>query len=455
MGITSLIATAALAFFQSGSVPFDEAGKELLQLAARERMKTVPEAQDIRTRLAPLHERAQFGALELWIPKRVLDEKLVARAGPDARELQKLATELVALQGLWLERMGLRDGELAAARKSLEGVARWTRDFKSDHVPDQKADVVQARHALEKLLLKRELAVDDFGLVLIFAPTRAQYIGTIGAAGMLDQGRRKALLVDGARRSLSAQIATATIVAAWSNGPELARQAALTDVVLSPADQHQALLHSAAHVLSVNAAPSSPSWFLEGLAIGDTIGVLGADETLCSGWSEQSPMAHNAHFGDALGILLWVTRDKSPYRNDPSATYFVAALRSACGREGFEVLDLDSQNPAEHVRAPLLGEDVQTPAEITAGPPGVRRGYAELYRAYCACFVHWLDEQPSKPGRSLLVDLCSELSKIPFDPSARHIPLHEISPRVTGKTLGASTDADGDLEAAFNAWLCP
>jgi hypothetical protein len=82
---------------------------------------------------------------------------------------------------------------------------------------------------------------------------------------------------------------------------------------------------------------------------------------------------------------------------------------------------------------------------------GVRRGFAELFRAYSSGFVIWLDSRPLA-GASTLDGIVRELARRPAGPVPDRAALHRVVEDVTGRTLGA-TDLARDLEAEWAAFL--
>ena len=446
-----LAATLTLILAQAAPIPFDEAGRAYLELAGKSRPKGANVPSRIDQRIAPLHQRLRLGALELWVPERVLNDTLRSKAGPSAKEVAPLAADFARLQEPWLERAGARGEELAAAREALGVIAAWAGELRKFEEPGK--DVVEARERIEKIFFRRVLGENEHALVAVLAPTRAQFIGALGAAGLLAPQDRDTLCPDSARRNMTLQLAVGMTALAWTIGPDDARVSPLRDTQLERVDAHQSAVHSASHLISVTQMPTAPAWWSEGLAICDTVATLGADETLCTGVEDRSAGSGYTQMGGAAGILLWVTRHKSPYREVRPGSYYVDALRAAYASDGFQVLDIDNAQPAFRVPPPLLHERADMPDIVTRGLPGMKRGFAELYRAYCAAFVHWLGQQPGIDERSQLAHVCVELAKVPFQRNPTQVPLYLVAQRVTQKSIGMSTDPASDLEAAFVAWL--
>lgn len=449
----AFLALLALLFPQTSQpLPFDAAAKAVLDVADRARGKAPIAPKNVVARLAPLHERVRLGALELWWPTKSLNERLAPRSGPDAQDCEQLARDLVALQGAWIERMPASSEDRARAREAREVLARWTAAFVGSKVPELSDEVRSARSTLERFFHRRELDERAPAVVAIVAPTRAQFLGLLGAASEVDPALGPQLRVERQRRASSAQLVPGVMVLARSSVAEGERASPLKDIALDPEDARQLDVHAASHLLSVAFTPAAPAWWGEGLALHDTITTCGADETLCSGCGDTNSLAGVPIGGSALEILLWVTRHKSPFRGGSSREHFAAALRAALSPDGLALLDLDRGELAGRVAPRMLAERASAPALVLAGPPGVKKGHAELYRAWCGAFVHWLSTQRLK-DEALLDALSRELAREPWDPSRKRSALHELCARVCGRTLGASDDPALDLEAAFAASL--
>jgi len=449
----AVLAPLALLFAQTPQpLPFESAAKEVLDAADRARGKAPIAPKNVVTRLAPLHERVRLGALELWWPTKSLNERLAPRSGPDAQDCGQLARDLVALQGAWIERLPASAEDRARAREAREILARWTATFVGSKVPEVSDEVRGARIALERFFHRRELDERAPALVAIVAPTRAQFLGLLGAASEVDRALVAQLCVERQRRASSAQLVPGVMVLARSSVGEGERANPLKDIALDPETARQLDVHAVSHLLSIAFAPAAPAWWGEGLALHDTITACGADETLCSGCGDTNPLAGVPIGGSALEILLWVTRHKSPFRGGASREHFASALRAALSVDGLALLDLDRGELAGRIAPAMLAERAGVPALVLAGPPGAKKGHAELYRAWCGAFVHWLASQPLKDD-TLLDALSRELASEPWDPSRKRSALHELCARVCGRTLGASSDPALDLEAAFAASL--
>ncbi len=450
--LAALAALAVLLPQTPTPLPFETAGKELLAAADRARGKLPVAPGNVVARLAPLHCRVRLGALELWLPKKVLNDRLAARPGPELRDFTHLATDFVELERGWIERLPGSAEDRARAHEAADTLALWTATLVGSALPEMPEDTNTARVALERFFHRRELDERAPALVLIVAPTRAQLLGLLGAAATVEPSLAITLCRERQRRASSCQIKPGVMVLAQSSVGDGERASPTRNVALDPDELRQANLHAASHLLSAVLTPAAPAWWSEGIALCDTIETCGADETLCTGVADANPLAAVPTSGSPLEILLWVTRHKSPFRGGASRAHFIEVLAAALKPEGLSVLDLDRMEPAGRIPPALLGERAPLPTLVVAGTHGVKKGHAELYRAWSGGFMHWLSTQRRKDD-TLLDALCRELARVPWEPERSRSALHEFCRQACGRTLGASDDPALDLEAAFAASL--
>jgi len=289
-------------------------------------------------------------------------------------------------------------------------------------------------------------------LVVIVAPTRAHYVGVLGAAGIVTPARVADLWSPTAQRSAGVVLDSDVALVATAWGAPAQSSKPLESWTMSSAEAAQGIVHAADHLLAIRIVPAAPAWFTEGLAICDTIDVSRADETLCSGNREYAHVPGTVAGAGPSTLLVWVTQDKSPFRGGASSRHFVKVLRGFLSRAGVAVLDLDTGRTAFTLEDPMLGNRAGVPQQVAHGSDGVKKGFAELYRAWCAAFVHYLSEleTPGGPALPLVLAHVREASM-----GAAELPegaLDEALLAVTGKGLETS-DPEKDLEVAFAAWL--
>jgi hypothetical protein len=339
--------------------------------------------------------------------------------------------------------------ELDEAVTGLDQLVAWSKTFRRVAGPSGEDELKSIERVGRALLLTGPVKRKD-PVILILAPTRAHYVALLGSAGIVDTQQRARLWRDAQRNSSGDAFSDSVSIVALSTARDPEKQP-LGDLPYEPEACVQWTVHGASHLLSVRLMPLSPSWWGEGLAICDTIGATGADETLCTGFSATVSMPAQGD-GESGRILLWVTRDVSPFRGTASARWFDAQLRKAKTRTGFAILDLGTDKPALDVAGPFLGDSYVVDVQIASAGAGIKRGFAEFYRAYCAAFVHWL-ETDEQADPTLLAVLCRELAKFPYQPKAKRSPLYDLARSASGMTLGSVFDPKIDLEGAFMASL--
>lgn len=424
--------------------PFERLGERLIELADERAGPSANTSDTTTARLASLHDAVRLGAFELWAPLVTLDAK--GRAGPGARakDLVERGARLVELQRYWLGRASQDAPTTQAAREALNVVAAWWKPFKALPHPGPSEAVRSAVAALEA----------HFGLpmrsgrrlTLLHAPTRAHYTALLGARGVLSDRLRPQIwtAVDLTSPFAALRDGSTAYATTWALGQS--GSGLLEDAGMSAPDSREWFTHCAAHQLVYWLVPMAPAWMIEALAIETTIALCGADETSCTGAREIETLP--TWWLDVMEALSFVARDKSPYRGG-SPTHFAKQLRAARREGGFVIFDLEREMAAEIVRGPLLGAQTRTPAEVVSGGVGVRKGYAEFFRAYCTAFVAFVQrEEPERFSR-----LLQALRRAPLEARPKQSPLHLLVREHFELTLGESEDPTADLEARFRAWL--
>ena len=436
-----IAAALLLACAQEPALPFERLGRALLATADEARAGSAADSS-VLTRLEPLHERIALGAVELWIPRRVVEADGSLHDGPKPKDVADEVAGLVALERAWLERATDDETKLRAAGDALGRVAPLLAKARAFPLEAPSAERLAARTALEQLFFDAPTTNGRSELVVVLAPSRAQFVALLGAGGLVYQQARELYWIDSARDHVFHWLDFDASVVAQTVAPEPRGEPALQDVAMLAEVATQWVVHGASHALSARFAAGAPPWFGEALAIGDTISSLGADETLCSG---AAPPA--ARLDLAVTALAWVTLHASPYRGRASSKWFAKELKGARSRDGLLVVDLQREREAFRVPPPLLGAASTLPSLVDTAPLGAKQGYAEMFRAYSTAFVHWLDTAEGARER-LLPRLMRELRA-----RGKHASLHEVARELGARTLGASGDPQLDLEAAFGAWL--
>jgi hypothetical protein len=433
---------------QSGSGwPLDEFGAKLLERSAA-LAPAAKASKDLRERLAPLHERYRVGAFELWLPKQVLDARGEWSDARPLREAPKIVDALARVQVRWVARLS----EAGGAEPTPEALefARWAAGWKPTKRAPTPREAALHTHMSERLSAATTTTTDPFGLIVCLVPSRAHLCAIAGAQIALDPASRA--WIDAPWLSQCREFILPVGVLLVST-VSMARGAAPAELIDEPFELERALenaVHNASHALSSRHHAGAPRWWREGLAIYDTLAVLGSDETLCSGAAESSDAAE---LSATFDWMFWASRYKSPYRGAGSERYFSGALKRAWRGDGFELIDLDTNRPALRAKVPQLAENALVPEAVLRAPPSQRKCYAEHVRAYSTAFVHYLDSDGSAAKPSTLQVLSRELARRSKSGLRRGSALHPLALELTSRSIGASQDAARDHEAAFVAWL--
>ena len=448
--VASALAAGA-SFAAPGALPFETLGKALTSAADAAQPKDAPPARDVFERIEPLHDNIRLGAFELWIPRKIVKPDGSVTDATPSDQTRDFAVALVKLQRDWLERVGVDGEDLARDHTAAEDFLRFAARVRKPPYPAPDVEALAARKQLETAFFGVAQAEHTHRSVIILAPTRAQFVAVLGAAGSMSAIQRSFFWSDEAGHSGSVALAPGRLLVALSNEGAPAADS-LRDEAIAPDVRVQTIVHSASHVLSAQFIPSAPKWFVEGLAIVDTIATVRTDETLCTGHPASAASSGFSLGGDMEGVFFWAARQASPYREGASTHWFIDELRGAHTRDGFKIVNLDDVRISIPLSIPLLTEGFEFPKAIAVAPPGFKKGFAEFFRAYCAGFVHWLDvEQPTRPR--LLNRLISELHRAPPPGKEKPGPLYKVVHSLCGRTIGEALDPEADLEAGFFAYL--
>lgn len=435
----------SLAGAPQGALPFEELGARLLRAADELSAAQPARGADLLARLAPLHSRVDLGVLEVWIPTQALDAQRQIGSGPRWKEARPSVECALAITGEWSQRARLEEQDGANVAAALAQLKTWAKSVRSVPVEDS-AEARAAREAFARALLGPQPAPPLARPTLLLAPTRTHFVGVIGASGLVDEGARAWNWVDLAAVAGYWRVTHTVTVFPLTSGNSLESGAPLEDFGQGDALVRQWNAHALSHLLSASLVPTSTHWLHEALAIHDTVRTTAFDDTLCRGFSSKTSPLDPA----SAALLNLLTRDLSPFRGGASKQFFVRELRAMHTREGFLLRDLDKDRDALRVAPPFLAAKVKLPPELERAGDGVKKGYAEFFRAYSAAFVHWLDSRKDGDGSQLDLWL-RELHRRAA--SGKPQDFNALVREKTGKTLGASADPAADLEGEFLAWL--
>lgn len=430
---------------------FEAYGRRLLEAAAA--TGNVPALaatgeQRLLAHLEPLHESFELGLIDVWVPTRGLDADGQERKLARPKHWPMIARYAVDLEQRWYAVLAPTDAETRRrGRDALELLGRHARRLQPKSSPSDDADLSEAVHEL-----RRQWARDDFRFRVVVAPTRAQYAGLIGAAGLEQPGFSGQLWTEHSARAANTYFSASALAFSMVGGPTSETQPVAFERELDAEAVRTYAAHAMAHQLSNLLVPSAPLWFGEGLALYDTVALVGVDETLCSGYSGRKTTSLDDVQSAMSNALVYARIERSPFRTGGCKDLFVDELRTARVQGGFSVLDLDTSREGVVLSGPFLTERAPIPELVAAGPKGLKEGYAEFFRAYSGAFVAFLADQREGDG-SLLEAALRRLHERRWDESREQRRLSSVLGELTGKTLGVSMDPEHDLEGAFARWL--
>lgn len=433
---------------------YETLGRRLIELA--ERAGPAPVADDLRAsgeqrllaRLAVVHDVFELGATDVWVPSQGLDVRGEAAELGRPKTWPHVARLAVELQARWYERLAPADADASArGRTALEALARWAKRVQP--MAEAPLDDSLLAAAAE---VRGQWMLEDLRMRVVVAPTRAQFLGLLGASGIVAPNNKPRLWTEIALRWISTYVTPSTLAFAFVDGPLSSDDPPLREREMENEALRTYAAHAVSHQLSSLLVPGAPVWFGEGLALYDTVAAVGSDETLCSGYGGRKATSVD-DVQTALGnALIYARIERSPFRSGGCKDLFVDELRTARVEGGFRVRDLDSSRDGVTLPGPFLLDPPVIPELVAAGPKGLKEGYAEFFRAYSGAFVAFLADQAAGE-RSLLDEALRRMFERRRDRSAERMRLAAVLGEVTGKTLGRSMDPERDLEGAFAVWL--
>jgi hypothetical protein len=402
----------------------------------------LPEEARFMEQLAELHHRVRLGGFEVWIPKATQSSDASFGRGLDPRDARPWARQLIELERTWFDHLDIDGDQRAELDAAFEKIRAQVESLGTGDIAPPDAELDAAHLSVGRVFPH---ATATRPPVLIIAPTRAHFLGLFGAAGLGVPTQQHRLWTPGLRRN----------VFAWLFWEVLAlplEEAIHDDVRTLIAARHddaqilETIVHRCSHLLAERAIPAAPEWFIEGLAMHDTISLTGDDDSLCTGFSQRERIQGGA------AAFEWIEANMSPYREGAASRWFDKELKP--DREGwFEIHDLDTGRSGLRLRGPFLGARAHIPDTVVSGPKGLQNGYAEFFRAYSGAFVHYLSQLRvgTRPVTKWLIGFMRDPERL------KTVSEQELAPvglrMITMKTLGLSDDPERDLEAAFTRWL--
>ncbi len=455
-----LLGTLAAAPAHAEDIPFVELGPPLLAKADAARAENAAQhaapgsGHAFLLRVLPVCHRVPLGAVELWSLRESWKQPGAQPETTSIASLQSHAQEILRLEEIWVDRITVDAKQRTAAKKSLATIGSWVRSWRPGKLLEPTPAVAAALDATARLFGRPSPPEGEFhpAPALFLATTRTDFATLVAAAAAADPSQAARLLVADLRIWTTCEMLPDVTAIALAFGPAGTAGPPLVSNPMAPGEAVAYVVHRASHGISHALLPEAPSWFVEGLAIEDTVTVTKSDETRCTGTFEGFFTSERSGFQpgqiEDFRALPSMPAERSPYRRGPSAKYFVKELRKAREEGGFEVLDFET-GKSTIVPGPFLLSVEKTPKLVASGTDGLKAGYGEFFRAYVAAFAHFLTQQ--KVGRAPL--LTSLLAAVAEERAKGTVPFHETLRTLTGRSLGVVADPKKDWEPAFVAWI--
>ncbi|MCE9593595.1 MAG: hypothetical protein K8S98_05330 [Planctomycetes bacterium] len=461
-----VLATVFAPSLQGEPVPYEALGNALIAAADARRIGEAPRGNAepelvFLRRMEPLHQRIRLGAIEIWVPSVTVRCDLSLGPAMSLGDAAPIAEAAVKLQRQWVELAGLDGGDEARAKKAFTRLDAWAHSLGGSRVaeigPELAADNAWLAARFRRDPANPSAKQREYGMVLFLAPERPQYLAILGAGGIVDERYRIWFWDESGRRSAGTPLFPSSCLVPFAYGPDANDGPHCENHPLARDERLQLALHTLSHLVARNLAPAIPSWFGEGLALFDTIRATGADETLCTGVRDFTTTLTSLPGGlptlGPAGMLRWVQRDASPFRDGSSPRFFLKELAAAQDpKRGFGILDFGTGLVAQYERGPFLGSRAVVPDSIATAPDGVKHGYAEFFRAYCGAFVDYLFEQRLDKQRLLRVALVELRKRSPDANAGAPDDLLDVLERAM-KTAADATPGSDSVERAFDEWL--
>lgn len=435
---------------------------------------------DVDAHLDQVYVRAELGVVDARYPRADVADK------SRVRELQEVALALIDVQVRFLEWTGAgNDAESAlrkdwaSLRKAIAGARPPSWSSVGAPIPGELTAVLGLGPDALALATRVGAAArsgEAFGasvgraqpIQIVFTPSRRQFVELGAFIGWYDEAARGSFWVEGMPSWADMfwrdrQILPLTYAPAKVSADDLSAGYSMNDREKTGLVEYVA-----------QRGTHSVLWFY----FGDRL-----DTAIESGVALDVPIAvygqNNARTGSATrgnvtqarsvfipgappkGGFLPRNSADSGWRDSLGADHFVKALRDAQKAGAREApkdalqhgaFELTSDDTSKHaiVAAPFLGA-----AAVDKPPPAEEflQDYAEFYRAYKACFVHWLrTEGAPKGGKKGAEESFARLFRTMLAP-AEGTDFESAVQAVYGQPLSSAEPGTPSLESRFLAWL--
>ncbi|MBI3818691.1 MAG: hypothetical protein HY286_08380 [Planctomycetes bacterium] len=449
-------------------IPFESLGKELLAACDAKRDPKDPAPPKDATpsvlllsRIQPVFHRIPLGAVEIWELKNNFGDLSKSEKGEPVAlaNLQAHANLCLQTQKLWIDRADLDDPTRMLIKKNFTLAENWIKAWKVEGPTRPKLEEEQAIQQIGAAYhaLKKDQRLEIGALpVLFILNTRRQYFSLLGAAGIVDPTLQKLLWDPKARTWVIGGIIFRCNATCASWGPAEGRGSPMLDNPMPAHDAQQYITHQIAHNCIDLMMHEAPPWASEGLAICDTIQIMKADETHCTGNIAAAFVADVGGFmpgqKEDFRWMPTAPAEKSPYRRGPSMHFFTKELQRARGKDGMKFVDYETGKMLQ-IPPPLLLPVEKIPEVVTGGTGAVKASYAEFFRAYVAGFAHYFFLELKFNKTPFLPQLIKTMNQMRAAGPMNENSFHEAVKKVTNKPLGTNADPKSDWEGSWLEWL--
>ncbi len=417
--------------------------------------------------------RVDLGAIRLRFPWADLGDK--ARA----KELQDVAVALTNLELKWCEWAAVEGAPTTALRKDLTelrdaltkahvqgGGGSAAKSFAD--VFGLKKETAELAQRVEQKFRAQEVwgfkPASDQATEFICEPSRREFVELACFFGWIDESARPAFWVDNLPTWeelywVDVQ-AVPLMYASSKSGDDYTNGRSMNDK--EPNGMQQFVSQRGAHALFATLYGSNIDPMVESAVVVDiVVDLCGQNNAYAESSSRGKTTEARSVFipgAPAKGGGLGRNSADSSWRATQGADHFVKPLRDAqktaakdepASKSKLAAFQISSDDTTKRqsIRAPFLG----TPAKDKEAPPKEFLGdYAEFFRAYKACFVHWLRTEGSAKGKKVSeTSFASAMQKL----GNANPDFEAIVSEVYAMPLSNAGEKPDSLEWRFLAWL--